>query len=241
MCHPNEVILQNFFAVSSEILTDMVITFNIEHEVKKFFEAVFTRETGHDTERGRRDRDPPYLQTIFYEISKINYNLYIYSSQKQSMEHMAMSQIKGKRTSLQTVYHKRNVVIGQGGFGASINFNNVGTQFEWLMVSIIPVLLKSHRNTYAIYNNEVACNTIRKLSITDTKDQVNNRRYDKIYDLQNFDDQFKLYRQYCAYISNRPSNQTILDFSKNQVVQQTVQLRDYFTAAASERLYTYEG
>ena len=83
----------------------------------------------------------------------------------------------------------------------------------------------------------MACNTIRKLSITDIKDQVNNRRYDKIYDLENFDDQFKLYRQHCAYISNRPSNETILDFSKNQEAQQTVQLRDYFTTAASERLY----
>ena len=105
------------------------------------------------------------------------------------------------------------------------------------MVSIIPVLSKIHRNMYAIYNNKVACNTVRKLSVTDIKDQVNNRRYDKIYDLENFDDQFKLYRQYCAYISNRTSNQTMLDYSKNQEVQQTVQLRDYFTTAASERLY----
>ena len=230
-------LLHNFFAVSSEISTDMLITFNIEQEVKKLFEAVFTREIRDDVERGRRDRDPPRLQIIFYETPKINYNLYTYSPQKQSIEHMAMSQIKGKRTGLQPVYHERNVVIRQGGFGASINFNNAGTQFEWLMVSIIPVLSKIHRNTYTIYNNEVACNTIRKLSITDIKDQVNNRRYDKIYDLENFDDQFKLYRQYCAYISNRPSNQTMLDFSKNQEVQQTVQLRDYFTTAASERLY----
>ena len=76
-----------------------------------------------------------------------------------------------------------------------------------------------------------ACNTIQKLSIIDIKDQVNNRRYDKIYDLENFNDQFKLYRQYCAYISNRPSNQTMLDFSTNQEVQQTVD------TAASERLY----
>ena len=96
-------LLHNFFAVSSEISTDMLITFNIEQEVKKLFEAVFTREIGDDAERGRRDRDPPRLQTIFYETPKINYNLYTYSPQKQSIEHMAMSQIKGKRTGLQPV------------------------------------------------------------------------------------------------------------------------------------------
>ena len=37
-------LLQNFFAVSSEISTDMLITFNIEQEAKKLLEAVFTRE-----------------------------------------------------------------------------------------------------------------------------------------------------------------------------------------------------
>ena len=219
-------LFHNFFAMFNEISMDMLITFHIEQEVEKLFEAVFTREIGDDAERGRRDRHPPRLQTIFYETPKINYNLYTtYSPQKQSIQHM--SQMKGKRTGLQPVYHERNVVIRQGGFNTSITFNNAGTQFEWLMVSIIPVLSKIHRNTYAIYNNDVACNTIRKLSITDIKDQVNNRRYGKIYDLENFDDQFKLYRQYCAYISNRPSNQTMLDFSKNQEVQQTVQLRDF--------------
>ena len=230
-------LLHNFFAVSSEISTDMLITFNIEQEVKKLFEAVFTREIGDDVETGRRDRDPPHLQTIFYKTPKINYNLCTYSPQKQSIENMDRSQIKGKSTGLQPVYHERNVVIRQGGFGASINFNNAGTQFEWLMVSIISVLLKIHRNRYAIYNNDVVCSTIRKLSITDIKDRVNNRKHGKIYDLEDFEDQFKLYRQYCAYFSNTPSNQTILDFSKNQEVQQTVQLRDYFTTAASERKY----
>ena len=135
--------------------------------MKKLFEAVFTREIGDDVERSRRDRDSPRLQTIFYETPKINYNLYTYSPQNQSIEHIAMSQIKGKRTVLQPVYHEGNAVIRQGGYGASRNFNNAGTQFEWLMVSIISVLSKIHRNTYAIYNNEVASNTIRKLSITD--------------------------------------------------------------------------
>ena len=78
-------LLHNLFAVSSEISMDMLITFNIEQEVKKFFEAVFTREIGDDAERGRRDRAPPRLQTIFYETPKINYNLYTYSPQKQSI------------------------------------------------------------------------------------------------------------------------------------------------------------
>ena len=106
-------LIHNFFVVSSEILTDMLITFNIEQEVKKLFEAVFTREIGADAERGRRDRDPARLQTIFYETPKINCNLYTYSPQKQSIEHMTMSQIKDTRTGLQPVYYERNVVIRQ--------------------------------------------------------------------------------------------------------------------------------
>ena len=89
-------LLHNFFAVSSEISTDMLITFNIEQEVKKLFEAVFTREIGDDVQRGRRDKGPPRLQIIFYETPKINYNLYTYSPQKQSIEHMVISQINEK-------------------------------------------------------------------------------------------------------------------------------------------------
>ena len=58
-----------------------------------------------------------------------------------------------------------------------------------------------------------------------------------MYDLQTFDDQLKLYRQYCAYITNRPNYQTMLDFSNNHEVQETVQLRDFFTISAAERLY----
>ena len=64
-------LLHNLFAVSSEISTDMLIPFNIEQEVRKLFEAVFTREIGDDVERGRRDRDPPRLQTIFTKHQKL--------------------------------------------------------------------------------------------------------------------------------------------------------------------------
>ena len=66
-----------------------------------------------------------------------------------------MSQIRGKRTGVQPVYHeKKNIIIRQSGFSRILNFNNVGTQFEWIIISIIPVLSKEHRNTYATYNAE---------------------------------------------------------------------------------------
>ena len=45
------------------------------------------------------------------------------------------------------------------------------------------------------------------------------------------------YKQYLAYISNRGSTLTMLDFSNNQEVQETIQRRDFFTANASERIY----
>ena len=82
-----------------------------------------------------------------------------------------MSQIKGKRTGVQPIYHERNIVVGQGRFTGSINFDNSGTQFEWIIVSIIPALSKNHRNTYATYNTERACNMIQKLTISDIKEQ----------------------------------------------------------------------
>ena len=106
-----------------------------------------------------------------------------------------MSQIKGKRTGVQPIYHERNIVGRQRGFTGSINFDNSGTQFEWIIVSIIPVLSKNHRNTYATYNNERACNIVQKITISNIKDDNNHRIHNKVYDLQAFDDQLKLYRQ----------------------------------------------
>ena len=43
----------------------------------------------------------------------------------------------------------------------------------------------------------------------------------KVYDLTEFDDQVSLYRQFYAYISNKPSANTMLDFSNNQEIQDT--------------------
>ena len=64
-------LLHNFFVVSSEISTDMLITFNIEQEVKKLFEAVFTREIGDDAERGRRDSLLHIFKQFFTKHQKL--------------------------------------------------------------------------------------------------------------------------------------------------------------------------
>ena len=183
-------LLHSFYPISSEISTDLFITFNLEQDVKKIFEAIFRPD--EENERNRMDRNLPHPQTIFSETPKINYNLYTYTPQKQSIEHMAMIQIKGKRTGVQPIYHERNIVVRQGGFTGSINFENSGTQFEWIIVSIMPVLSKNHRNTCATYNNERACNIVQKLTTSDIKDDNNHRIHNKVYDLQTFDDQLKL-------------------------------------------------
>ena len=63
---------------------------------------------------------------------------------------MGMPQLKGKRTVAQLYYHERNIKIRQNGFSGLLNFDNGGAQFEWIIVSIIPVLSKEHSNTYSV-------------------------------------------------------------------------------------------
>ena len=109
---------------------------------------------------------------MFYETRKINYYIYTHSVYKEATESFAMSQIRGKRTGVQPVHHEKNIKIRQNSFSGILNFNNVGTQFEWITISIIPVLSKEHRNTYASYNVEQACNTIQKMTISNIKDSV---------------------------------------------------------------------
>ena len=59
----------------------------------------------------------------------------------------------------------------------------------------------------------------------------------KVYNLTKFDNQLSLYKQFCAYISNKPSTSTMLDFSNNQEIQDKVERRDFFTNQCSKRLY----
>ena len=59
----------------------------------------------------------------------------------------------------------------------------------------------------------------------------------KVYDLTKFDDQLSLYRQFCAYISNKPSTSTMSDFSNIQKIQDTVERKGFFTSQCSKRLF----
>ena len=97
-----------------------------------------------------------------------------------------MGRIKGKRIGAQPYYNEKKLIVRQTGFGGIVNFGNTGIRFEWLIISIIPVLLKEHRNTYGTYNAEKANHFIRKITISNTKEVVGTTT--KVYDLTEFDD-----------------------------------------------------
>ena len=122
-----------------------------------------------------------------------------------------MSKLKGKRTGVQPRYHEKHMVIRQGVFDGILNFDNAGTQFEGIIVSIIRVLSKEHRNTYSVYNNEKATHMIQKITLSNMKDS-RGFNVSKVYNSTGFDDHLSLHWQFCTYISNKPSASTMLDF-----------------------------
>ena len=132
-----------------------------------------------------------------------------------------MSQLKAYRTGAQPLYHEKQLIIRTSGFDGHLNFNNVNTQFEWIVILIQPVLSKEHRNAFSTHENEQASNAIQKVEITNIKDPYS-RVNEKIYNLNKFDKQVLLYRQYCTYILNSSSTKTMLDFSLSKEVQQAM-------------------
>ena len=78
---------------------------------------------------------------------------------------------------------------------------------------------------------------IRKITISNWKDIDNNNLSPRVYDLDEFDDQVKLYWQVVAYISNISNAKTFLDFSNNKEVQNAMSRQKFFTKQASKRLY----
>ena len=46
--------------------------------------------------------------------------------------------MKAFRTGVQAVIYEKQMVINAAGFGRHLNFNNIATQFEWIISSIEP-------------------------------------------------------------------------------------------------------
>ena len=62
----------------------------------------------------------------------------------------------------------------------------------------------------------MANDVIRKITISNLKDIGNKNLLPRVYDLDEFDDQVKLYSQHATYISNGSSGKTFLNFSNNK-------------------------
>ena len=177
------------------------------------------------------------MKPIFFEVPKILYNTYIFTPRQQHIHNFVMKRIKGKRTGVQPLYHQKSSVIKANSFSTLTTFENTGAQFEWISISLIPVLSKEHRNTYAKYDAEMANCVIRKITISNLKDIDNNNLSPQVYDLDEFDDQVKLYQQHVAYISHGNSVKTFLDFSNNKEVKNAMSQQKFFTNQASEWVY----
>ena len=175
-------LLAPFFTINSEIPMNLIIKFNSEQDTKKLFEAIVANG-GEEV-----DRRPGLTRAVFYDVPKIMYNTYTFSPRQGSIHDQAMSKLKGKRAGIKPHYHEKRMVIRQGGFGSILNFDNAGTQFEWIIVSIISVLSKEHRNTYSVYNNEKATHMIQKITLSNMKDS-RGLYISKVYDLTELDNQ----------------------------------------------------
>ena len=137
-------LLAPFFSINSKISIDLIIKFNIERDTKKLFKAIVA-DGGEEV-----DRRPGLMRAVFYDVPRIMYNTWMFSPSQGSLHDHAMSKLKGKGTGIQSHNHKKHMVIRQGRFGGILNFGNAGTQFKWIIVSIIPVLSKEHRNMCSI-------------------------------------------------------------------------------------------
>ena len=83
------------------------------------------------------------MRPILFKVPKIHYNMYTFTVRQAAIHNLVMSRIKGKRTGAQPYYHKKKLIVRQNRFGRIVIFDNTGTQFQWLIILIIPVLWKS--------------------------------------------------------------------------------------------------
>ena len=182
------------------------------------------------------DTTVPDIQVTFFEKPTLKDFLYEPTPAAAARKAFALIQMKAFRTGVQLVYHERPMIINAAGFGGHLNFNNTGTQFEWIIISIQPQISAEHRNLYTTSGNEQANHLIKKIEISNIRRKYS-RINENIYDLDNFGDQLELFDQFRAYISNMASTKNALDFSVNKECQQAAQRHEYFTNQKSERIY----
>ena len=219
-------LLSDFFNTNTEVRADLVIKFNLEQDVKRLLECILPNDSV-------LNNNPTRMKWIFFEAPKILYNTYIFTPRQQHIHNFVMKRIKGKRTGVQPLYHQKSSVIKANSFSTLTTFENTGARFEWISISLIPVLSKEHRN---MYDAEMANYVIRKITISNLKDIDNNNLLPRVYDLDEFDDQVKLYQQHMAYISKGSSAKAFLDFSNNKEVQNTTSQQKFFTNQTSKQL-----
>ena len=177
-------LLSDFFNINTEVRADLAIKFNLEQDVKRLFECILPNDPV-------LNYNPARMKPIFFEARKILYNTYIFTPRQQ--QNFVMKRIKGKRTGVQPFYHQKSSVIKGNSFSTLTTVESMGAQFEWISISLIPVLSEEHRNTYAMYEAEMANYVIRKITISDLKDIGNKNLSPRVCDLDEFDDQVKFY------------------------------------------------
>ena len=106
--------------------------------------------------------------------------LHLYT-QTTTYTQLGKKEIKGKRTGVQPLHHQTSSVIKANSFNTLNTFENRYAQFEWISISLMPVLSKEHRNTYAMYEAEMVNYVIRKITISNLKDINNNNLSPRVY------------------------------------------------------------
>ena len=147
-------LLSEFFSENSDVAIDLVIRFNLEQDVKRLLECIPPNDAA-------LNNNPTRIKPYFFDVPKIYFNSYVYTPKQLFIHNFVMKRIKGKRASVQPFYHEKNSMIKENSFNTLLTFENMGKQFEWIIISLVPALSKEHRNTYATYNRKMDYRLIR--------------------------------------------------------------------------------
>ena len=124
--------LHHFFAVPLEMDVSLNLKFDLETNMSKLFE--FIGNAANANEREDIDTTAPDIQVTFFETPTIKYFLYEHTPAEAARKAITLSQMKAFRTGVQPVYHEKQVIINAAALGGHLNFNNTGTQFEWIII-----------------------------------------------------------------------------------------------------------
>ena len=140
------------------------------------------------------------------------------------------------RMGVLTNPYQQTFEVAVGVQTISVDFLGASRQFDWLEISLVYDKSYAHETVYDSYDLELAANLIESIKFINAS-KAYTLTGKLLYDVNNKDEKFLLYKMFVAYQCNGCTFATLDEYKNNPVYQDMTDQYEYFGATKNNRIY----